>query len=198
MVIIAIGESVVSVAVAVSRTNLDWPLLLGALLGIVLAIALWRTYFNAIAVAVERALRRLTGDDRTRMARDACTYLHLGLVIGIVGLAVGLREMLDDVAGSGFAVAHAIPAVAGWSLFGGGAIYLLVLSALRWRVVGRPSLPRLVVAGWLVAVGAALQAGPARPLVDVAAVTVSFIGLVTVDALRYGRVTRRIRLGAPG
>ncbi|HEX2892863.1 MAG TPA: low temperature requirement protein A, partial [Marmoricola sp.] len=48
VVIIAIGESVVSVAVAVSHAAIDWSLLTGALLGITLAMTLWRTYFNAI------------------------------------------------------------------------------------------------------------------------------------------------------
>lgn len=195
VVIIAIGESVVSVAVAVSRTALDWSLLLGALLGIALAISLWRTYFSAIAIAAERRLRELTGDHRTRLARDVFTYLHLPPVVGILGLAVGLRVTLGEVAAHGAGSSPAVPGVAMVALYGGAALYLAALSILRWRITGQPSVPRLVVAGVLVAEGALLWAGSALPLVDVAVVTASFLSLVSFDALRYGQTTRQMRLG---
>ena len=195
VMIIAIGESVVSVAVAVSHSAIDWPLLCGALLGIALAIALWRTYFNAIAVAVEHRLRELAGDDRTRMARDTFTYLHLPAVTGIVAMAVGLRVMLDDVARHGAWSTPAVPGVAMVALYGGAALYLLALSMLRWRVRDAPSIPRLVVAGWLSAAGAAMTLAPPWPLVNIAVVTATFVGLVTFDAVRYGRATRGMRLG---
>lgn len=195
VVIIAIGESVVSVAIAVSRTALTWPLLLSALLGITLAITLWRTYFNAIAVAAEYRLRRLHGDDRTRMVRDTFTYLHLPPVLGIIGLAVGLRVTLAEVAKHGVGVSPGTAGQAMVALYGGAAVYLLALSALRWRIVGGPSVPRMLVAGCLLAVGALMWVAPRRPLLDVAVVTVSFVGLVTFDAIRYGRTTRQMRLG---
>jgi low temperature requirement protein LtrA len=195
VVIIAIGESVVSVAVAVSRAAIDWTLLTGALLGIALAITLWRTYFNAIAVAVEHRLREVTGDDRTRMARDTFTYLHLPAVVGIVMLAVGLRVMLDVAGSPGGSAAHAVPDMAMVTLYGGAALYLLSLSALRWRTRGGPSVPRIVAAGWLVAAGAVVARMSPDPLVNVGVVTGSFLVLVTFDAVRYGRVTRDLRLG---
>lgn len=195
VMIIAIGESVVSVGVAVSHSAIDWSLLVGALLGIALAIALWRTYFNAIAIAVEHRIRELAGDDRTRMARDTFTYLHLPAVTGIVALAVGLRVMLDDVARHGAWSSHDVPGVAMLTLYGGAALYLLSLSLLRWRVRDRPSIPRLVVAAWLVVAGVALALAPPWPLVNVAVVTATFLGLVTFDSVSYGRVTRDMRLG---
>lgn len=196
VVIIAIGESVVSVAVAVSRVAIDWPLLVGALLGIALAITLWRTYFNVIAVSGEHRLREVTGDARTMMARDTFTYLHLPLVAGIVLMAVGLRVMLDDVALGEIGRATDVPGVAMLTLYGGAALYLLSLSVLRWRLLGRPSLPRIVTAVWLVAIGMLLTAVGAEPLVDVAVVTATFVALVTFDAWRYGEATRDIRLGS--
>ena len=195
VVIIAIGESVVSVAIAVGQSAINWSLLAGALLGIALAMALWRTYFNAIAVAVELRLRELSGDDRTRLARDTFTYLHLPAVTGIVLLAVGLRVMLHEVALHGGDSAAEVPSVAMVALYGGAALYLLSLSVLRWRVRGGLSIPRLVVAAWLVGVGAALSLAPPLPLVNVAVVTATFLALVTFDAVRYGRVTRDMRLG---
>jgi low temperature requirement protein LtrA len=194
VVIIAIGESVVGVAVAVSHAPIDWSLLAGALLGITLAIALWRTYFNVIAVAAEHRLREVSGDDRTRMARDTFTYLHLPAVTGIVALAVGVRVMLDEVATGGGA--GDVPDLAVVTLYGGAALYLTSLSALRWRLRGRPSLPRLVLAAWLVVAAVVLTWSPIDPLANVAVVTGSFLGLVTFDSVRYGRMTRDIRLGS--
>jgi low temperature requirement protein LtrA len=194
VVIIAIGESVVSVAVAVSRTAMDWSLLVGALLGIALAMTLWRTYFNAIAVGAEHRLRELTGEARTRTARDMFTYLHLPLVVGIVGMAVGLRVILGDVASTEDGLTHDVPRIATLVLYGGAVVYLVMLAVLRWRLRGSPSLPRLVTAAWLAAVGAALAAAGVHPLVDVAMVTMTFVGLVTFDSWRYGQVTRDLRL----
>jgi low temperature requirement protein LtrA len=195
VVIIAIGESVVSVAVPVSRAAIDWPLLVGALLGIALAITLWRTYFNAIAVSAEHELRELTGDARTILARDTFTYLHLPLAAGIVCMAVGLRVMLDDVALAETEHEHDVPGLAMLTLYGGSALYLVSLSMLRWRLRGTPSLPRLVTAAWLVTVGSVLAATDIEPLADVAVVTATFLALVSFDSWRYGRITRDMRLG---
>ncbi|MDH2416464.1 low temperature requirement protein A [Nocardioides sp. CER19] len=198
VMIIAIGESVVSVASAVSHSAIDWPLLGVGLLGVALAIALWRTYFNAIAVSVERGLREATGDDRTRLARDVFTYLHLPAVTGIVLVAVGLRVLIGDVADYGAWSSVDVPDVALFGLYGGGALYLASLSALRWRVRGEPSIPRLVVAGWLLVVGACMSFAPALPMANVAILAATFVGLVTFDAFHYGRITRDFRLGEVG
>jgi len=199
VVIIAIGESLVSVATAVSHSAIDWPLLVGGLLGVALAIALWRTYFNAIAVAVERGLQGATGDDRTRMARDAFTYLHMPAVTGIVLLAVGLRVMLGDAAERGAWSDAEVPGVARLALYGGAALYLLALSAMRWRTRGLLSRPRLVVAAVLLLAGAAMSFAPPLPLVNVAVVTAALLGLVTFDAVHDGGVTRGLRPGGePG
>jgi low temperature requirement protein LtrA len=194
VMIIAIGESVVSVAVAVSHNAIDWPLLTGGLLGIALAITLWRTYFNVIAVAAERRLRELTGDERTRMARDTFTYLHLPAVVGILTMAVGLRVMLGDVEAHGSSD-NDVPGTAMLALYGGAALYLVTMAVLRWQLRGSPSYPRLVTAAWLGVAGAVLSALSVDPLVDIAVVTGSFLALVTFDSVRYGRMTRDIRLG---
>lgn len=197
VVIIAIGESVVSVAMAVSRGAIDWSLLLAALLGIGLAIALWRTYFNAVAIGVERALRKLEGDARTRLARDAYTYLHMPVVFGIVLLAVGLRVVLDGVAEHGVGVAAGIPVTTMAALYGGAALYLICLSLLRWRVGRAPSVPRFLVAGWLLIAGTALTPVRTLPFLNVAVVTATFVGLIIFESVRYGRDTRRMRLEEP-
>jgi hypothetical protein len=62
-------------------------------------------------------------------------------------------------------------------------------------VLGRPSVPRLVLAGGLVATGFLMSFARLAPLTDAAVVTAAFLGLVTFDALRYGSVTRSLRLG---
>lgn len=191
VIIIAIGESLVSVATAVSRSAITWSLLVAGLLGVALSITLWRTYFNAIAVGAENRLREASGDERTRMARDLFTYLHLPPIVGIVGMAVGLRVVLDRYA----AGSRGLPATATIIMYAGGAIYLLAMSALRWRLMGAPSIPRLVVAAWLVVAGGVLALAGTGPLTDVAVLVASFVCLVSWDSIRYGRTTREMRLG---
>ena len=124
-----------SVGTAVSHSAIDWRLLVGALLGVTLAITLWRTYFDAIAVAVEERLREATGDDRTRMARDVFTYLHLPAVVGIVGMAVGFGVTLDQVALS----SHDLPGIAVATLYGGAVSIWYPCPHCGGECSGRPA-----------------------------------------------------------
>ena len=62
-------------------------------------------------------------------------------------------------------------------------------------MLGAPSVPRLVLAGCLIAVGLLLSFVHPAPLADAAVVTAWFVALVTFDAVRYGSVTRTLRSG---
>jgi low temperature requirement protein LtrA len=87
LVIIALGESIV----VTGATAYDSALSTAAIASIVVAFAttaaMWWLYFNVIA---ERSTERLAAsDDPGRLARDAYTYLHLPIVMGIILSAVG-------------------------------------------------------------------------------------------------------------
>ena len=111
---------------------------LAAVLGVALAAALWWAYFDLVMLVAERRLSAAKGEERARLAWDAYPYLHLPMVVGIIFVALGIKQTLAHVGDP----LEAIPAVA---LCGGVALYLLGHNAFRLRDVGSVSVPRLVV-----------------------------------------------------
>ena len=89
-------------------------------------------------LTAERRLSEATGEERVRLARDSCSYLHLPMVGGIIFSALGIEHTLAHVADP----LGTIPAVA---LCGGVALYLLGHNAFRLRDEGSVSVPRLAV-----------------------------------------------------
>jgi low temperature requirement protein LtrA len=137
IVLIAIGESLISIGAPVSSQPITWHLVAGVFCGLLIAIALWWLYFDLVARVAEHTLLRLTGVARVKLARDSFTYLHLAIVTGIVLTALGLKFALTD------SHAHGVGA---WSLYGGMALYLLSLSGLKRRNIGAWNLQRAIVA----------------------------------------------------
>lgn len=196
VVIIAIGESIVAAGVGVEDAPITWALLLGAVLGIATSIALWWTYFDVVALVAGRTLSRLTGDDRTRLARDTFTYLHMPVVVGIIYLALGTKVVLMQVAtvADGEHAEFSGPAL--FALYGGTALYLLAMSAVRWRDVGNPNVPRIVVALVLVGVNVGAAAGRLTGLVNLAFVSGVLVALVAYETVRHKEARQAIRSDA--
>jgi len=186
IVIIALGESIVSLGVGARAEPLDAAVITGALLGIATAAALWWAYFDVVAIVAERRLRRATPRDQALIARDSYTYLHLLIVGGIIIFAIGMKKTLADYGGH----LQLVPATA---LCGGLAIYLVALSAFKRRNIGSFNRQRLVVAGILVALIPAAMAVPA--LAALAIVTAICCGLIAFEFARYNEARDRIRHG---
>jgi low temperature requirement protein LtrA len=197
VVIIAIGESIVATGIGVEQTAVTWTLLLGALLGIVIAVTLWWTYFDVVALVAERTLERLRGDERTRLARDTFTYLHMPVVVGILYLALGTKVVLTQVAE--VADGHHAPfsGSALLALYGGAALYLVAMSAIRWRDVGAPNITRLVVAGALIATGGAAEVARLTGLVNLAFVAALMVVLVAFETWRHRETRHAVRHAEP-
>jgi len=196
VVIIAIGESIVGAGLGVDQAPVTWSLLLGAVLGIAVSITLWWTYFDVVALVAERTLTRLRGDDRTRLARDTFTYLHMPVVVGIIYLALGTKVVLTQVAAVAGGAHAEFSGAALFALYGGAALYLLAMSALRWRDIGSPNLARLVVAALLIAVGAAAEAARLTGLVNLGSVATVMVGLVGYETMRHNETREAIRRAA--
>ncbi|MGH2681190.1 MAG: low temperature requirement protein A, partial [Actinomycetota bacterium] len=79
IVIVALGESIVAIGVG-AHVAISWPIIAGSSLGLALAGCLWWVYFDVVSIVAERVLRRLQGEERARLARDAYSYLHLPMV----------------------------------------------------------------------------------------------------------------------
>jgi len=188
VIIIALGESIVGIGVGAGKLTLDAGVVVGALLGIAIAAALWWAYFDVVATVAERKLRAAEGEARALIARDSYSYLHLPMVAGIVVFAFGAKTTLAHV--------HAhLGAVAAAALFGGVAAYLLALSAFKRRNIGSFNRPRLVVAFLLIALAWTAERLPS--LASLAIVAAASCGLVAFETWRYAEARHRIRGRTP-
>lgn len=139
IVIIAIGESLAAVGLGARSTELNAGVIVAALLSLLVAASFWLAYFDFFTIRVQQLLADRSGEARTALARDAYTYLHLPMIIGIVLFAFATKTALAHV-GDRLA---AVPAAA---LCDGPAVYLLAYVALRLRVSGGVRSGRLVAA----------------------------------------------------
>jgi len=94
IILIALGQAVISTGMAVAGLPASGPALLCVALGALLLSALWWTYVGTDVVIGERFTELTTPRQRGTLARDAYTYLHLFLVVGLVLVAFGLRTSL--------------------------------------------------------------------------------------------------------
>ena len=126
---------------------------MAAVLGLVVAACLWWAYFDVVSIVAERVLRRLDGEERTRLARDAYSYLHLPMVAGIVLVARGIEEVMHNVGhATDGDLSRSLSIVPLMSLFGGVALFLFGHIAFKYRTWGTVTVRRLVVALLLCAV----------------------------------------------
>jgi low temperature requirement protein LtrA len=139
IVIIAIGESLVAIGLGERRTGLNTGVIVAAVLGFVVATSFWLAYFDFFPVRAQQLLANRTGTQRTALARDVYTYLHLPMVAGIVLFAFAMKTTLAHVGGE----LDTIPAL---GLCGGPALYLFAYVALRVRVVHTLGRGRLIAA----------------------------------------------------
>lgn len=133
VLIIAIGETLVSagsvVGLAVSRA----PVLLAAVLGLTVAVSLWWLYFHHLAGAAEQALTDAPPARRAALARDAYTLAHFPLVAGVVYVALGLELVLREVVADN---TRADLVTATLVLCGGISLYLAGLGTFRRILLG--------------------------------------------------------------
>jgi low temperature requirement protein LtrA len=147
-----------------------------AILAVALICGLWWNYFVTVKPALDEAMRRRQGADRSTLARDVYSILHFPLVFGVVLVAVALEEAVAHphqalpVAGSlalaGGVVLFVASTVAalrrsGYRLAGGRLLLLGVVAAGVWAAHGAPvTWSLLVVALSLVLLGAAKRPAP--------------------------------------
>ncbi|HKF80826.1 MAG TPA: low temperature requirement protein A [Thermoleophilaceae bacterium] len=184
IVIIALGESIVAIGVG-AEGDVDAGVVAAAVLGVLVAAALWWLYFDVVALVAERRLiNAAEGRERNEIARDSFSYLHFPMVAGIVLLALGLKKTLEHVEDP----LNLVPAVA---TLGGTAIYLLAHVAFRWRNVHRFSTGRLMCALLLLALIAAAVELPALATVGI---LVAALGvLIAYEAIHFAELRDRLR-----
>jgi low temperature requirement protein LtrA len=182
-VIIALGETIILTGATTAGLELDAPRILAFGLAFLSTAALWWLYFNYVAAIARRRLE--LAPDRTRLARDAYTYLHAAIIAGVILAAVG-----DELV-----IAHpteVLPAVEAVVLAAGPALYLLAHVAIRLRMTGTVSTKRLAGALACAGIGAL---GAYVPALVPAALLVAV--LVTVIAAEHVAAARRRARGEP-
>ncbi|MBX7267608.1 low temperature requirement protein A [Micromonospora sp. Llam7] len=125
VVIIALGETLISVGAGIGTEMIRGPILLAALLTLVITTCLFRLYVvNSAAAAA--ALTREPRPRQGRLAANAYTLAHFPLIAGTIYLALGVHEVIDTLAHDAPRDAAGVRLV--WTsaaaLFGGVALYL--------------------------------------------------------------------------
>ena len=132
--------------------------------------ALWWLYFNYVARIAQRRLE--LSPERTRLARDAYTYLHVVIVAGVIVSALPKAKLAAVVAGP--------------------AIYLLAHVLFRLRMTGSLSRKRLLGALACLAIGGV---GAFVPALVVAALVIA--ALAAVIGAEHVAAARRSARGEP-
>jgi low temperature requirement protein LtrA len=192
VIILALGESIVSIGVGAANLPISWSIVVAAACGMAVAACLWWVYFDITALQTEHILAGAQGDARSRLAVHGYTYLHFTLVAGIVLLAFGLKKVLSYTGDlEHHTLSEALHGVGLLALFGGPALYLLGHTAFALRMFGVVKVQRLVaglVLLVLIAVGGMVPA-----LVSVALVAVVVAALVTYETRKYADVRAEVR-----
>ncbi len=116
VVIIALGESLVAIGVGASGQPLDLVLILVAVLGLAIAYQLWWVYFGGDDTRAEHALEAIPPDRRARAALHAYGWAHLGILLGIVAMAAGIKKAVGHASGH-LTLAEASVLAAGVALY---------------------------------------------------------------------------------
>ena len=133
-IILALGESIVITGATTSELDLDTARVVALGMAFLASVALWWLYFSAVARIAQRHLE--LSENRTVLARDAYTYLHVVIVAGVIVSAVG-----DELV-----IAHPTEVLPGSEIaavIAGPAIYLLAHALFRLRMAGSVSWRRL-------------------------------------------------------
>jgi low temperature requirement protein LtrA len=179
-IIIALGESIVITGATTSELDLDAARLAAFGVAFLGSAALWWLYFNYAARVAERRLE--LAENRTGMARDAYTYLHVVLVAGIIVTAVG-----DELV-----IAHPTEELPGRevaAVVAGPAIYLFGQALFRWRMAGTISGKRL--GGAIACVAASAVGAVTSALVLATLVTAILVAVIAAEQVAGARRRRR-------
>jgi low temperature requirement protein LtrA len=184
IVIIALGESIVAIGIATAGLERDWTFATSVLIGFAGVVALWWAYFDFVATAAARSLRRAPPQARGPLARDVFTFFHYPMVLGIIFYAVAAKKTLED-------PREPLSDAGRWALGLGVAIFLLGFVLARFRVLRRVAWER-ILAG-TAAVLAAVLLDDADAIVTLAVVIGILVLSVAVEAARLREVRTELR-----
>jgi low temperature requirement protein LtrA len=184
IVIIGLGESLVAIGLGARDTALSAGVIVAAVLGFVVATSFWLAYFDFFPIRARQLLAERRGVARTALARDAYSYLHLPMVLGIVLFAIAMKQTLAH-------VDDELDTIAAVGLCGGSALYLFAYVAIRLRVTRTFGGGRLVAAVACVLLLPIALVVPA--LVALALVTAVWVALHAYEIIWWREARARTR-----
>lgn len=127
IVIIALGESLIVAANAVSTQEGSQSLLIESVLVLLLMCLLWWSYFSWIHEHLEEHLSTKSGSEQATSARDAYSFMHFPLICGIIGIAIGFEKIMGH--------PNEVLSIPVAAALGGGFLFFVGFTALSvWRL----------------------------------------------------------------
>lgn len=194
IVIVALGESIVSIGIGVAELPVSLPIIAASVLGLAVSGALWWAYFDVGSLLAERALSDAEGARRIRLARGGYSYLHLPMVVGVIMMSLGLKKVLLYVGGGEeHELSDPIYGIPLAALAGGAALFLLALVGFKRYLTGTTALLRVGTAVLLVALTPVLALLPA--LLTLLVVGLVLVAMVAVETHRFAELRHAVRHG---
>ena len=137
--IIALGESLIVAGGGLSGTKITPHLAGVGALAVAATCALWWSYFACAKPALDRALAAAAGADRSKLGRDVFSLLHFVIILGVIGFAAAVEEIVTHPADP-LAFEGRLALALGLALFTGG------MAAALWRGTGQLPLVRALLA----------------------------------------------------
>ncbi|BCK52525.1 low temperature requirement protein A [Nocardia wallacei] len=194
IIIVALGESIVSIGVGMAGLPISWPIAVGSLLALTVSGLLWWAYFDVAAHAVEHAMTHARGERRIQIARNCYTYWHFPMIAGIIALSLGLKKVLNYLGGAqGHTLHDALHGIPMFALYGGVMLYLLALVGFKQYATGQVSWARVATA---VVLAALLPIATRLPAMAALALLCAVLAVLTVwELVRFAQPRERIRHG---
>ena len=152
-IIIALGESLISIGLGATTATRNAMLVISILIAVLLVAVMWRAYLVGVCDTGRAHLESLDARRAHRFSRIAYVYVHLVLAAGIILVAAGLKVAMADVTTD-------ITPLFGAVLVIGLALFMLAVLVFRYLATGRSEWWRLIGIAALLAVWFAAGSTP--------------------------------------
>ncbi|TDP32249.1 low temperature requirement protein A [Nocardia ignorata] len=152
IVIVALGESIVSIGIGVAGLPISWPITVASMLGLTVSGLLWWLYFDVAAISMEEGLANAKGAAQIKIAQFSYTYGHFPMIAGVIALSLGLKKVLYYVGDSSHhQLTDPLYGIPLGALYAGPAVFLLAVVGAKYAAVRQFSTARVLVAALLFA-----------------------------------------------
>ena len=170
-VIIALGETLIVAAGAVTGATWTPNLIAVAVLAVAITCGLWWSYFPRAKPQLDHALDASQGPAQAMMARDVFSLIHFPMLCGVIAYAVAIEEAVAHPA-QPLPLEGRLALALGLTLFVGG------MAVAIWRARRRLLLPRLVLT-----LGLAILIIALTGLTALWVLVIALVGIVAIAVL---------------